>query len=132
MNFWESFYQESMGSPWVIASPPMPVTVAPAWTFVLEVKHHTPHYQQMVDRMIKAIGKTPTEVSVEWVEDISQWRPREVQEKALLFGVEGALGKFEEFETTLVMVTHDIEELGKDPRKKKEAWLHLQKFAGLK
>ena len=82
--------------------------------------------------MIKAIGKTPTEVSVEWVEDISQWRPREVQEKALLFGVEGALGKFEEFETTLVMVTHDIEELGKDPRKKKEAWLHLQKFAGLK
>ena len=135
MEFWNIFAQESLQKPWVIGSEAAAlVLVEPPQKKVFIVPPGTrDELYSMVTKMIYALKYKASdvglvEVSVSQVDELSDWS----EGKQLLFFGEdfpGSFGDFVNLHGSVVMRTHSLEELDKNPALKKITWAHLKKYA---
>ena len=136
MDFWSVYFEESLGSPWVVQSQTREefVSSTPSADWVFVTFPVGEHLKAMMDRMVCALGYETYEVDFYNTSDTSlgfleAWgEPK----KVFIFGNQFSpcLGQPMDWYGHKIMVTHSLEVLEKTPRLKGETWSHLKAFLG--
>ena len=146
VSFWSTFFKKSLGNPWVISSQQEPQISSlqegvpeNEYIFLLSQKYETEKNRELLHKMGAAIGLGPNDMSCCFVdaqfsiEDLIRSWPGSQQ--IFVFGnllAQKKRGIFYQESTKKIMVTHDLSGIQSNLNLKKECWLHLQKFAGIK
>gem|GEM_PF-4407830 len=148
--FWKAYFRQSLGVGWWVG-PQKPTQfkgpgealphISQDHIFVTPSLEKHEDLRKMLERMIIAIRQDPETLFCLSSDDphyISEsLKTLEPHQKVLFFGPQGprpsqALGAWFTFKKAKAMVTFELKDLQMNPRLKKQAWVHLQDFSGLR
>lgn len=143
--FFKSYLKHSLGVDWLLVSPEVNKASTGKgessypYAFVTSKKHQGTPLEKMLERMMVAVQQSSETIEVLFVEDRQEWqshlKQKTASQKFLFFGdsfVQGSPGEWAKEGEHYFMQTHELEDVKKQPPKKRETWEHLQKFVGLK
>ena len=139
MGFWQLFYSESLQSPWAIKpvsdAKEETMEVKTPYAFIVE-KNLNEQAFEMLGKMILAIQLKNEQVSLIEVaeEDVDKIKMVGEPKKILFFGKNypGSFGQARNWYGHQVVQSHKVSKLLDNVDLKRETWMHLKKFAGLR
>lgn len=146
MEFWQTYYTESLQTPWRLETLVEPGQVEARETFFVEEPENAKVFAflpttnndclDMLKRMVLALKYSANEVTFlpidsEQFESLHYWQSAK---KILCFGESfpGQFGDFINWYGHKVMKTHSLENLQSQASLKKATWDHLKVYASLK